>query len=1529
MIELFLGVRPANDVYSSMAVFMKKILAVLFIFISLLFCASLSFCATISVGNGSYTDTLPGGEPAPPTEIHKTSNITGSIPTNDWWTSAISSTFSYRLYAYPNVYKCEPNGLLIGYPDILETADVSYYGTEADAPFRQQLLLTTKNGFSSNDVKVDAYSDWTVTTRWEDPGDINNNFKATIGQGLPFAYFDFSLNISTAQISFPIDWAQGQFDIYGISGSTTPFGWDTLISTDCITVRFLHYVSGKTKYFGIYAPSGTSFKLTNSGHTLEIYFPATDRFLSVAPLTALSDLAFFYNYAYAFVTGSQIDWSFNETNQKLTTNYNITTSSKRLGQTNSVLALFPHQWKNSTNSYLSQTFPTLRGLMKLKIGSSFSTTQDFNGILPMLPDKGDYNKTTLQTLLNNDKNLSLGSTGTYYHGKELWRMASLLPIADQLGDTASKTTIINKLKNDLTSWFTYSTGETYGYFYHDSLWGTMIGYDAEPEFHTEKLNDHHFHYGYFIYASALLAMYDSDFKNNYGGMVEHLIRDIASPNRSDSMYPFLRNFSPYEGHSWADGMAQNVDGNNLESSSEAMNAWAGIYLWGQATDNATYKNLGIYLYTTEYAAIKEYFFDIDQQTYGAGYTHDTVGRVFGGKADYNTWFGSDPEYIHGIQFMPETPSSLYLGYNPAYCQTNYNHMVTQNGGTETIWQDVLWQYQSFYDPASAISKYDVTPSPDLTSSPKTYLYYFIHNLNILGRVDTSAYTRAGTSAVFNNVGTKTYVCFNSSNTYQNIIFYNRSDDSYIGQMEVAPYQVRASSDIVPPSEVSNASLTSNLSLTLSWTNPSSDYASTVILRSTVSYPSTHRDGTEVYNNSGTAFIDSDVSLGITYYYKIFVRDPSNNFSLTGVTLSGIPVDLTAPATVTDLLADTGNNPGEINLSWSMPGENGWSGTLPSGSQFKIQRSILQGVTWSTSSAQITISTSGISPYTNVSYTLTGLFYGTTYYLKIWHADELQNWSLVSNTATTWAQTANISLNDISASLSGVREGVMSWADFDKDGDLDLAVCGNYTTKIYRNDLGTFTDINAGLPGVFMGSLDWGDFDNDGDPDLAVCGYTGSTVISKIYRNDSGTFVDIGAPLVGVYSGSIKWADIDNDNDLDLALCGWDSAGNTTYSKIYRNDGGTFVEIPAGLPGVCWASLAWGDYNKDGYADLAITGTIPNPYQYISKIFRNNGNGTFTDINAALTGVEFGATAWGDYDNDTYPDIAISGMINGTTKNSVTKIYHNNGDNTFTDINAGLIGGLYSSLDWGDFDKDGQIDLAFCGWNYSTTRLTKIYKNDLGNFYEVPYALPGVDEGSIECGDYDNDGDLDIALCGNTGSSIIAKIFRNDQTSGGKKMASSPETPESPVKNLPSPETQSPDTIAPGTVDTLSAFSGINSGEILLQWNSPGDDGFTNVLQTGSQARIEYSTFTQVDWSTSSAQIEFSTSGVIPLSLVSYSITGLNSGTTYFLSLWYCDESSNWSNISNMVSGKPQRDLIAPASVGNLSANSGINKGEIN
>ena len=325
--------------------------------------------------------------------------------------------------------------------------------------------------------------------------------------------------------------------------------------------------------------------------------------------------------------------------------------------------------------------------------------------------------------------------------------------------------------------------------------------------------------------------------------------------------------------------------------------------------------------------------------------------------------------------------------------------------------------------------------------------------------------------------------------------------------------------------------------------------------------------------------------------------------------------------------------------------------------------------------------------------------------------------------------ANPTFTDSGVWVPGSSYASVAWGDYDNDGDLDILMSGGSIARIYRNSGGadpTFTDIGAGLDGGSWSTVAWGDYDNDGDLDLLLTGLSeAGDPTSRIYRNSGGanpTFADIGAGLTGIYRASIAWGDYDDDGDLDILLTGTVVSGGYV-SMIYRNSGGanpTFTDIGAGLPAVGSSSAAWGDYDNDGDLDILLTGTGVG---IITKVYRNSGgvDPTFTDIAAGLPGVFWSAVAWGDYDNDGDLDILLTGTT-GSVR--ISRIYQNSGEvnPTFTDIGAGLTGVYFGSVAWGDCDNDGDLDILLTG-DTGAGSISRIYRN-IGVPANTPPQAPG-------------------------------------------------------------------------------------------------------------------------------------------------------------------------------------------------------------
>ncbi|MCD6580021.1 VCBS repeat-containing protein, partial [bacterium] len=343
-----------------------------------------------------------------------------------------------------------------------------------------------------------------------------------------------------------------------------------------------------------------------------------------------------------------------------------------------------------------------------------------------------------------------------------------------------------------------------------------------------------------------------------------------------------------------------------------------------------------------------------------------------------------------------------------------------------------------------------------------------------------------------------------------------------------------------------------------------------------------------------------------------------------------------------------------------------------------------------------------------------------------------------------------------ASISGI---ITDGANPLENVTVDLTV--NDTTSLQTSSTGyySFTGLSNGSTFIVTPTLTHYAF----TPTNLTYSNLSSDITDANFTGEFLQFEEINpGELANVREGSICYGDIDNDGDLDLILTGY--TGTSRVSKIYQNNGaGSFIEINSGqLSGVYQSSIVLGDIDNDGDLDLILTGDTGS--NYISKTYQNSGTGSFTEINSGeLTGVERGYVILGDIDNDGNLDLILTGY---TGAGHVGKIYRNDGTGSFTEINSGQIQGVrYSTLNLGDIDNDGDLDLILTGYNGSY--LGKIYQNNgTGNFTEINAGqLTSIDFGAVSMGDIDNDGDLDLIVsgCPADGNNAATKTYQNDGT----------------------------------------------------------------------------------------------------------------------------------------------------------------------
>lgn len=723
----------------------------------------------IPVGDGSYTTEFPGvdaaGRNTYPSGTPFTSGnaATKPVPTNDWWSAKVKNSHCDNMFNYPFTLKTVNQGLVATYIPwgVIDDITPVTIGVE---------------GLNSTAANVVDFSDWTVTMEW---ANNEHSFQATAGIGMPFLYFT-KASTDIAQIK--------------ISSGNVSVSDEMLIITDL----------RNGADFAVYAPLGSVW--TQNGDTYSSDLNGKNYWsLAFIPLDASNIQAVaneYKQYAYVFPKNTTASWTYDNNTSVVRTNFNVETEVMEGSNTNMLLGLLPHQWAHlSSDSPVPDkySYSTVRGELKTMASNSFIVENTFHGILPTLPYLDNYsegfNPGLLDEKIKQLENDALDTwTDSYNEGQMMNRLIQTARIADLENNIVSRNKIIATIKDRLEDWLSANADEVAFIFYYNETWTSMIGY---PAGHGQdgNLNDHHFHWGYFIHAAAFIEQFEPGWAEQWGGMINMLIRDAANSNRDDEMYPFLRNFSPYAGHCWANGFATFPQGNDQESTSESMQFNSSLIHWGTLTGNDEIRDLGIYLYTTEQSAIEEYWFDMHNRIFGQNQQYRLVSRVWGNSYDNGTFWTNDIAASYGIEMYPIHGGSLYLGQNTDYVTELWNEIeentgILENEANDNLWHDIMWEYLSFIDPQKAIDLYDSYPDRSLkfgVSDAQTY--HWLHSMNVLGRVNADIHADYPIAAAFTKNDETIYTAHNYQNQDINVTF----SDGYV--LHVPARSMATSKDI--------------------------------------------------------------------------------------------------------------------------------------------------------------------------------------------------------------------------------------------------------------------------------------------------------------------------------------------------------------------------------------------------------------------------------------------------------------------------------------------------------------------------------------------------------------------------------------------------------------------------------------------------------------------------------------------------------------------------------------------------------------
>jgi endo-1,3(4)-beta-glucanase len=304
---------------------------------------------------------------------------------------------------------------------------------------------------------------------------------------------------------------------------------------------------------------------------------------------------------------------------------------------------------------------------------------------------------TEQTILNS----------MYYSGKGLAKFAAILYTMNSIaGNRNLAAAGLVKLKDVFNVFVNNTQPEPLVY---DTVWKGAVSnatyrppYDPGLDFGNTLYNDHHFHYGYFVYTAAVIGYLDGDWlsQGDNKAWVNTLVRDFANPV-TDAYFPFQRSFDWFHGHSWAKGLFESGDGKDQESTSEDTFATYALKMWGKISGDLNMEARANVQLAVQARSINNYFLlTSDNKNQPPQFLHNkNTGILFENKIDHTTYFGANPEFIQGIHMIPLNPSSAYTR-SRQYAQEEWDTYFSQ-GRVDAVqggWKAILYADLALIDP---------------------------------------------------------------------------------------------------------------------------------------------------------------------------------------------------------------------------------------------------------------------------------------------------------------------------------------------------------------------------------------------------------------------------------------------------------------------------------------------------------------------------------------------------------------------------------------------------------------------------------------------------------------------------------------------------------------------------------------------------------------------------------------------------------------------------------------------------------------
>lgn len=599
--------------------------------------------------------------------------------------------------------------------------------------------------FNNLEAYMKNSSDASVTVEWQAQGEAV--MEATFVHGSPYVFFKSFKGKLVVKTLHPNGAHKNTF----YRNDNTLGLWTSIQGSK---QHFLVVGEGKTKFSNT---EGKTIGVNNASNEMTlVLLPPSDN--KKPPQNTIKD---FEKFARNLISDVEINYQVNPKNNQVTVSHQYL--DKNANPVKTLAGLQPLHWKNLDNSgqetsiFSPYQVRSARGITKFATTDTFSYILPFIGVLPQLPSSlGSYDMARLKGYVN--EFIGKGeqqwnqATDTYWAGKNYGKVAELAAIARSIGMNAEAEVLVNWLKAELEDWFSANSSgslDSHKYFVYDQNWHTLLGIDASFGSHF-MLNDHHFHYGYFVRAAAEICRVDKSWcsKEQFGPMVDLLIRDFAA-GRDDELFPYLRHFDPANGFSWASGGAPYYRGNNNESTSEAANAYGAMVLYGLITKQPELVSRGTYLHASTTATYWQYWNNIDGylsdseelNNFPLDYKRITTSIIWGDGALFDTWFSRRYAHILGIQGLPTNPLIVHVAQYQDYMKDYVELGLAESknrkpsGLDDGQWRDIWWSLWAMVDADAALADYKTVENyiPE-QGETKAHTYHWLHTWKNLGQL---------------------------------------------------------------------------------------------------------------------------------------------------------------------------------------------------------------------------------------------------------------------------------------------------------------------------------------------------------------------------------------------------------------------------------------------------------------------------------------------------------------------------------------------------------------------------------------------------------------------------------------------------------------------------------------------------------------------------------------------------------------------------------------------------------------------------